>query len=94
MTSGKLTLRDKLLFVYDRPEGFRSLYQFCEDIQEGRDPDPDFLKQLADAFKLVLREKNLREGMASFEKELNLHGKAGRVVSASEEDNRILAGLE
>lgn len=94
MTSGKLTLRDRLLFVCERPEGFDSLYQFCEDIQEDRDPDPEFLKQLAEAFKLVLREKSLREGMSLFEKEMGLHGKAGRTISANEMDARIVAGLE
>jgi hypothetical protein len=53
MTSGKLTLKDRILGVYCRPEGFHSLYQFCEDIQEDRKPDAEFLKQLATAFKLV-----------------------------------------
>ena len=41
-----------------------------------------------------MREDNLRDGMSLFEQELNLHGKAGRFVSSSEEENRILGGLE
>ena len=94
MTSNKLTLRDKLLSVWGRPEGFKAVYQFCEDIQEGRKPDSVFLDQLATAFKLMLRESDLADGKAIFAKEMDLYGKAGRTISANEMDARIVAGLE
>lgn len=94
MTSKKLTLKDKLICAFGRPEGYKAVFEFCEDIQEGRNPDPEFLEQLATAFKLLMKENNLRDGMSSFEKELNLQGKAGRMTLAGEEDMRIVAALE
>lgn len=100
MTSEKLTAKERLLAVFGvgSPEGFKAVVRFCGDVQEGRNPDPEFLDQLATAFVSMLREPDLDDGRAVFAKQLDLHGTAGRRgkdnTSSAEAEYQAFAGWE
>lgn len=94
MTSKKITLKEQFLCAFSDREGFAAVCNFCIDVQDGRKPDPEFLKKLASAFSGWILEKEAADGMAFFKKELGLEGNPGRITTASEMDNRIVAVVE
>lgn len=70
----KASMRVEILHVVGRPDGYRFIYEFCKTIEDGKTPEPEALKLVADALWLILTEKDHDRiyGLDLFADKLNL----------------------
>ena len=59
-------------FGYE-PKGFLALKKFCRAVDAGEAPDPEFLQACSRAFKKILAEDKLQDGLMFFAEDMNLN---------------------
>ena len=77
-------------FGYE-PDGFPALREFCKTVDAGEMPDPEFLQTCSKAFKRILSEEILQDGLMFFADEMNLKKQPGRKFRTSSDADAELA---
>lgn len=91
MTSTIEGLRVSLM----EPPGYLRLLRFAEQVEQGTPPDPDILRDLAQAFRQMLAEDSLKKRPAVFARAMNLQGKRGnKPPTAAQESPRFEAAVK
>jgi len=60
------------VFGYE-PKGFLALKKFCRAVDAGESPDPEFLQTCRRAFKRILDQEKLQDGLMFFADEMDLN---------------------
>ena len=76
------------LFGYE-PKGFLALKQFCRAVDAGEAPDPEFLQTCSRAFKKILAEDVLKDGLMFFAGVMDLNKRPGVKPTSRKEDERL-----
>ena len=60
------------VFGYE-PKGFLALKKFCRAVDAGEIPDPEFIQTCSRAFKHILDQEKLQDGLMFFAGEMDLN---------------------
>lgn len=66
--------KDEILYVAERPHGFKHIFDFCKAVNEGKSPDSETQKLIAESLWLILTEPDhdLQFGLSLFAEKLGL----------------------
>ena len=81
------------LFGYE-PKGFLALKHFCRAVDSGEAPDPDFILTCSRAFRRILEEEKLQDGLMFFADEMNLNKLPGNKRTAAAADAELELVIE
>jgi len=87
-------IRELILYVAERPEGYAVLHRFIQAAEAGHQPDPEDCRKIADGLREILHGDKLTESLHSFAKVMQLKAKQGRRRTGNATDHEFEAAVQ